>query len=189
MDKKLNITQTLLKGVYLISPNSFEDERGSFTRLFCEKEIKSFFNFSIKQINHSINKQMGTTRGLHFQYEPNAESKIIRCINGKIFDVVVDIRQNSPTFLKCLAIELSEKNKLMLYIPKGFAHGFQTLKNNTEIIYLHSENYNPKNEGSLNIKDPLLNISWPLEIKNLSKRDSEHKFLDKDFKGIKINEL
>lgn len=189
MDKKLNISQTPFKELYIITPNSFKDERGSFSRVFCQNELKEIFNFDIKQINHSVTKDKGSFRGLHFQYEPNAEVKMIKCIKGSILDIVVDIRKNSPTFLKHFAIELSEQNQKMLYIPKGFAHGFQTLENNTELIYLHSNVYTPSNEGALNINDVRLEINLPLEISNISEKDKTHFYISHNFEGIEIDEL
>lgn len=189
MDKKLNIISTKFSGLYIIEPNTFQDERGAFSRIYCEDEMQDIFGKSIKQINHSITKEKGTVRGLHFQYEPHAEIKMVKCVKGGVLDVVVDIRKNSPTFLKIFSIELSERNKKMIYIPKGFAHGFQTLENDTELLYLHSNIYTPSNEGALNIHDPLLNVKWPLDITNLSKRDENHKYLTNEFKGVEVNEL
>ncbi len=189
MDKQLNITSTNIDGLFIIEPNTFSDERGSFSRVYCENELQSIFGITIKQINHSVTKESGTARGLHFQYEPNAEIKMVKCIKGRVFDVVVDIRKNSSTFLKTFSIELSSQNQKMIYIPKGFAHGFQTLENDTELLYLHDSVYTPANEGALNVKDPLLNIKWPLNVKNVSKRDKEHKFLDSNFQGIEVNEM
>ncbi|MFX4242245.1 dTDP-4-dehydrorhamnose 3,5-epimerase family protein [Aliarcobacter butzleri] len=189
MDKKLNITSTSFENLFIIEPNIFKDERGSFSRIFCENELKDIFKFNIKQINHSITREKGTFRGLHFQYEPNSEIKMVKCIKGAIIDIVVDIRENSPTFLQHFSVELTEQNQKMLYIPKGFAHGFQTLKNNTELLYFHSSIYTPSNEGSLNILDKKLNIVLPLDIINLSNKDKNNAFLTDEFKGIKIDEL
>lgn len=189
MDKKLNIIATTIDGLFVIKPNTFSDERGSFSRIYCEEELREVSNISIKQINHSITKYKGTVRGMHFQYEPNSEVKMVKCIRGSVFDVVVDIRKDSPTFLKSYCVELNAENQRMIYIPKGFAHGFQTLEDNTELLYFHSTIYTPSNEGALNIKDPLLEIKWPLAIINLSKRDDEHPYIDTNFKGIEINEL
>lgn len=189
MGKKLNITSTSFDNLFIIEPNTFYDERGAFSRVFCESELHDIFDLQIKQVNHSITKQKGTVRGLHFQYEPNSEVKMVKCIKGSIYDVVVDIRKNSPTFLKTFTIELSEENQKMIYIPKGFAHGFQTLEDETQLLYFHSSIYAPLNEDALNIKDPLLDIKWPLNIINLSKRDESHPFLTEDFKGININAM
>lgn len=180
---------TEFSGLYIIEPNLFKDERGAFCRLFCEDELKDIFKFHIKQINYSLTKEKGTVRGLHFQYEPYAEIKMVKCIKGGALDVVVDIRKDSPTFLQHFLVELTEENQRMIYIPKGFAHGFQTLKDDTELLYLHSSIYTPSNEGALNIDDPLLNIKLPLNIINLSKRDENHPFLTDKFKGVEVNEL
>lgn len=189
MDKKLNLIPTHLDGLFVVEPNKFIDDRGSFSRIYCEEELKEISNIDIKQINHSVTKYKSTVRGMHFQYEPNTEIKMIKCIKGKVFDVVVDIRKGSSTFLEVYSIELTDKNQKMIYIPKGFAHGFQTLEDDTELLYFHSSIYTPSNEGALNIIDPLLNIKWPLKITKLSERDREHKFLDNNFQGIEINEL
>jgi dTDP-4-dehydrorhamnose 3,5-epimerase len=189
MDKKLNILHTSINGVFIIKPIKFEDERGSFSRLFCIKELEKISNIEIKQINHSVSKYKGTVRGLHFQEEPYAEIKIIKCLKGSVFDVIVDIRKNSPTFLKTFSIKLTSKNQKMIYIPKGFAHGFQTLEDNVELLYFHSNVYTPKKEGALNIKDPLLNIKWPENITFTSEKDARHSFLNTNFKGIEINEM
>lgn len=187
MGSKLNILSTEIKDLYIIEPNTFTDERGSFTRLYCQQELETITNITIKQINHSLTKEKGTVRGMHFQYEPNAEVKMLKCIKGAVFDVVVDIRKDSPTFLKTYSVELTQENQKMIFIPKGFAHGFQTLEDDTHLLYFHSEVYIPSNEGAVNVSDPLLNIQWPLDIKNLSKRDQEHTFLDENFQGIEIN--
>lgn len=189
MDKKLNISPTKFKDLYIIEPNSFKDERGSFSRIFCEDELKDIFKFNIKQVNHSLTNKKGTVRGLHFQYEPNAEVKMVKCINGSILDIVVDIRENFSTFLQYFSVELSKKNQKMIYIPKGFAHGFQTLENNTELLYFHSSIYTPRNEAALNISDPILDIKLPLKISNISDKDKIHKFINQDFKGLKIDEM
>ncbi len=161
------------------------DDRGAFGRIFCQDELeRSGVNFDIKQVNHSITREAGSIRGLHFQLPPKCEGKIVKCIKGKIFDVVVDIRENSEYFLRWVSVELSEENQLALYIPPGFAHGFQTLQENTELVYLHSDYYASGLEGGLAYNDPILNIPWPLSVTNLSDRDLKHTALDKEFKGI-----
>jgi dTDP-4-dehydrorhamnose 3,5-epimerase len=180
---------TNFDGLFLIEPTVFSDERGEFYRVYCDQENSEFSDFSVKQINHSITKEKGTVRGFHFQYEPNTEAKIVKCIRGSVYDVVVDIRKGSPTFLGVYTVELSSKKRNMLQIPKGFAHAFQTLENDSELLYLHSEFYTPANEGGLNYKDPMLDITWPLDVKNISERDELHKFLSIDFEGIEINEM
>lgn len=189
MDQKLNIINTDFNGLYIIEPNKFIDERGSFSRVYCEIEMKDIFCKNIKQINHSVTKNKGTVRGLHFQYEPNSEIKMVKCIRGSIYDVVVDIRKNSPTFLKHFTVELTEKNQKMIHIPKGFAHGFQTLEDDVELLYLHSNIYTPDKEGALNIKDPQLDIKWPFTVTHLSNRDKNHPFLNRKFEGIELHEM
>lgn len=189
MDKKLKAISANIEGLFVITPNIFSDDRGTFSRVYCQYELESITKILIRQVNHSTTKKKGTVRGLHFQYGPNAEAKMVKCIKGSVFDVVVDIRKGSPTFLESFTIELTVANQKMIYIPKGFAHGFQTLEDNTELLYFHSNVYAPENETALNVKDPQLDIQWPLEIMNLSKRDSEHKFLDDGFEGIKVYEL
>lgn len=185
----MEIEKTDFEGVFIIKKDPFEDERGAFFRLYCQKEFSKISNFNIRQINYSKTKKKGTTRGLHFQYEPDAEIKIVTCLKGSVFDFIVDIRKNSKTFLKTFSTVLTSENNKSLYIPKGFAHGFQALSDGAELIYFHSEFYTPLNEGALNLKDPLLDIDLPLESINLSKRDESHKFLDKNFQGIDINEM
>ena len=184
MEKKLNIKNTNFEGLFIIEPNIFEDNRGSFSRIFCENELSSILDFNIKQINHSVTSKRGTIRGLHFQYEPNSEIKMIKCVKGSVFDVVVDIRRNSETFLKVFSIELSEFNNKIIFIPKGFAHGFQALEDDTELIYLHSSLYKPSNEGALNPVDKILDITWPEDISNISEKDKNHPFITDKFKGI-----
>ena len=184
MEKKLNIKNTNFEGLFIIEPNIFEDNRGSFSRIFCENELSSILDFNIKQINHSVTSKRGTIRGLHFQYEPNSEIKMIKCVKGSVFDVVVDIRRNSETFLKVFSIELSEFNNKIIFIPKGFAHGFQALEDDTELIYLHSSLYKPSNEGALNPMDKILDITWPEDISNISEKDRNHPFITDKFKGI-----
>jgi len=187
MGNKLKIGNTKFEGLYVLQPVIHEDDRGSFSRVFCVEELAEVLGGeTIKQINHSVTDKKGTVRGMHFHYAPNTEIKIVKCIKGKILDVVVDIRKGSKTFLEAFSIELSAENKSMLYIPKGFAHGFQTLENNTELFYLHTNIYTPNNEGTLSIRDPLLSINFPLDIINLSKKDNEQKFIDNNFKGIEV---
>ena len=187
MGRKLSIKSIYIDGVYVIEPIVHVDGRGVFTRIFCEDELKEIFKEnSIKQVNHSLTYNKGTVRGMHFQYVPNCEIKLVKCISGKVWDIIVDIRKNSPTFLQSFSIELSSENNKILYIPKGFAHGFQSLEDNSELLYFHSNVYAPNNEGALNIRDSLLNINWPLEIIEVSKRDEEHSFIDSDFKGLEI---
>ena len=153
-----------------ISLKKFQDSRGSLTRLFCFRELnKSKIKFNIKQINYVKVKKKGTLKGMHFQINPFEENKIVKLVSGKIFDVVIDVRKNSKNFLKYKTFILSSKDNKTLIIPKGFAHGFQTLTNNCEIIYLHSQYYNRNYERSINPLDPRISIKWPLKISLISK--------------------
>jgi dTDP-4-dehydrorhamnose 3,5-epimerase len=183
---KLKLTKLGLDGAYIIEPNKHADHRGSFSRVFCKEELSSIFDGTIAQINHSITTQKGSIRGFHFQYPPNSEIKMVKCIKGSVYDVIVDIRKNSTTFLQWFGEILSCENMRMMYVPKGFAHGFQTLEEDTQLLYLHSELYTPDNEGALNALDPVLAIKWPLPVCDLSKRDLNHPMIEKDFKGIVV---
>jgi len=187
MGSKLKICSTRFTGLFLLVPHTLSDERGAFSRVFCMEELSPLMQEKrIEQINHSFNSKKGTVRGMHFQYAPDCEVKMVKCMRGSVLDIVIDIRKNSETFLESFSIELSAKNQNMLFIPEGFAHGFQTLEDDTELLYLHTKLYSPKNEGALNVTDPLLDINFPLDIISLSSRDKEHKFLDKNFKGIEV---
>jgi len=181
----MTFTETALKGSYIISLTPFSDERGWFARTYCKKEFAAIgYDKEWVQLNHSFTAAKGTVRGMHFQHPPFSEVKMVRCIAGAVMDVIVDIRKDSPTFLQHVSVELSAANKQMIYIPEGFAHGFQTLEENTELIYHHSEFYQPGVEGGLRYNDEILNIQWPLTVINVSERDNNHPLLDVNFKGI-----
>jgi len=174
----MNFFETPLKGSYIIEINPLKDNRGYFERLYCKKEMHVIgFTKEIIQINHSFSVKKGTLRGMHFQKPPYAEAKFIKCIKGSVLDIAVDIRMKSPTFLSWFSVELTENNNRMYYLPEGFAHGFQTLQENTELLYFHSEFYNPENEGAINYKDPILNLTLNHEITDISKRDSKQPFI------------
>lgn len=167
-----------LDGVYVIKPLPKKDKRGFFQRLYCKKIFaQKKIDNNIVQINNSFSKFKGTTRGLHYQTGRAAEAKIIRCVKGSIINIIVDMRKNSKNYLKHTKIKLTHKNRMMSYIPRGFANGLQTLENNTEIIYFTSNFYNPKFEKGLNILDPKLKIKLPLKISVISKKDKGWKFL------------
>ena len=168
----MKFEEAKLKGLYVIEPEIHVDERGYFTRIFCKKEFtENGISFNIVQINRSLNKKQGTIRGMHFQKSPKAEDKIIQCIKGKIYDVAIDLRQDSPTYGEWFAEELSEENKKMFLIPKGFAHGFQTLTDSCEILYFMSEFYSPQYESGVRWNDPFFNIKWPIKDPILSEKD------------------
>ena len=176
----MRFQEIYLKDSYLIEPNKQEDERGFFARLFCKKEFeKKGLNTKWVQINNSLCKKSATLRGLHFQKSPFQEIKLIRCIKGMIWDVIVDLRKNSKTFGKWFGVKLTEKNKLMIYVPKGFAHGYISLKPNSEILYLVSNFYTPESEQTLLWKDPRIAIDWPLKPKLISDKDKLGKELIK----------
>jgi dTDP-4-dehydrorhamnose 3,5-epimerase len=181
----MKILGTPISGLKLIEATPQVDLRGAFNRLYCEKELNNLIGErSIVQINHSRTEKVGAVRGLHFQRAPHAEMKLIRCLKGCVWDVTVDLRANSPTFLKWFAQELRPANGLMLIIPEGFAHGFQVMEPDSELLYLHTEFYEPKSEGGIRYNDPKVDIGWPLPISELSKRDANLTFIDSDFQGL-----
>ena len=174
----MKFTQLSLAGAYLIEPEKKGDERGFFARYFCANEFENMgLNTNWPQINNSFSGEAGTLRGLHFQLEPSAEVKLVRCVQGSIWDAIVDIRPRSPTFGQWYAHELSSENRLMMYVPKGFAHGFQSLTENSEIIYLVSEPYNANLERNISWNDPQIAITWPSTPTVISERDSSAPFL------------
>ena len=181
IDKK----KPFVEEIKLVNHKVFNDNRGSFSKLYSTNN-KSFLNkdITIKQINISHNMKVGTVRGLHFQNPPVIEEKIVTCLKGSIFDVVVDLRKESKNFLKWQSISLSEKDNFSIYIPKGFAHGFQTLEVNTSLLYFHSEDYVSAADNGINPLDPFLNINWPIEISEISDKDSNQKKIDETFLGF-----
>jgi dTDP-4-dehydrorhamnose 3,5-epimerase len=177
--------QTPLKGSYVITLSPYSDERGWFVRTYCENEFREIgHETKWVQINHSYTAKIGTIRGMHFQLPPFREIKMVRCVRGKVFDVIIDIRKESPTFLQWFGTELSPAAMNMMYIPEGFAHGFQTLSDDSELIYHHSEFYTPGAEGGIRYDDPAIGIEWPIEISSVSERDLKHPLLTREFKGI-----
>ncbi|MDO8412503.1 MAG: dTDP-4-dehydrorhamnose 3,5-epimerase [Gallionellaceae bacterium] len=174
-----------LAGLVLVQRKAIEDHRGFLSRFYCAEEFRAAgVNKSVEQINHTLTRQQGAVRGLHFQHAPHAEVKVVSCMQGEIFDVAVDLRCGSPTFLQWHGEILSAANRKSLLIPEGYAHGFQTLTEGCELLYLHTSSYHPESEGALNIADPRLNIIWPLPITDLSERDRKHPLITQDFKGI-----
>ena len=183
----MNFVPTGLKGSYVIDIFPVEDERGWFVRTFCKDEFSQIGHTKEwVQMNHSFTNDAGTVRGMHFQEPPFSEIKLIRCIAGKVFDVIIDLRRNSETFLKWFGVELSAENKRMIYIPEGFAHGFQTFTDSCQLIYNHSQYYKPGVEGGIKYDDKMIEINWPAVVKNVSERDQNHPFLDKQFDGLNI---
>lgn len=172
-------TQLHIPGPSIIDLEKIEDHRGFFARIYCENEFKNY-GIATKwvQMNQTLTKKKGSIRGLHFQRGPALEAKIVRCIHGAIYDVILDLRENSETYGKWAAVNLTAQNHRMLYIPAGFAHGFQTLEPNTELIYMHSEFYSPECEGGVLYVDPQINISWPLPVVDISQKDQNHPLLN-----------
>lgn len=183
----MKILETKLKGLYVSEVNFIRDKRGSFGRIFCKDELRPILNDKeILQVNISSTKSCGAVRGMHYQNPPHCEMKLVRCLKGKVYDVAIDIRKSSKTFLHWHAEELSEKNRKMMVIPEGFAHGFQALEDDTQLLYLHTNMYYPNYEDGLLYDDPLIDISWPLPVIEVSERDKNHSFLTDKFSGITI---
>lgn len=177
----MKFKETKLKGNYLINLEIKKDKRGFFARYFCEKEfLKQGLNTKWVQANNSLSKEVGTLRGLHFQREPNAEVKLVRCLKGAIWDVVVDLRDGSETFGKWFGAKLSDENRTMMYIPKGFAHGFVSLEPNSEILYMVSNFYSSDSEGTLIWSDKTIGINWPILPLVISEKDKE---------GLKLEQI
>lgn len=183
---RFNIIATPLPGLLVVQRKVIEDHRGFLSRFYCAEEFcAAGVSKPVAQINHTLTRQKGAVRGLHYQNPPNSETKIVSCLRGEIFDVAVDLRRDSPTFLSWHGEILSATNRRSLLIPEGFAHGFQALTEDCELIYLHTANYCPESEGALNVSDPVVGIAWPMPISDLSSRDQNHPFINNnDFQGI-----
>lgn len=184
---RFTILDTPIADLKIIERQQLGDSRGFLSRLFCAEELAAAgWRKPIAQINQTLTQKQGTVRGMHFQRPPHAEMKLVTCLRGAIWDVAVDLRARSPTFLQWHAVELSAANRRALLIPEGFAHGFQTLADDCDLIYLHSMPYAPEAEAGLNPKDSMLSISWPLAISDLSARDEQHPLLDHQFQGVSL---
>jgi dTDP-4-dehydrorhamnose 3,5-epimerase len=172
-------TKTKLKGAFVIEPEKLEDERGFFARAFCQEEFKARgLNTNWVQCNISFNRKKGTLRGMHYQAAPYEEIKLVRCTMGAIYDVIIDLRPESPTFKQWLATELTAENRRMLYVPEKSAHGFLTLLDNTEVFYQISEFYHPESEMGVRWNDPEFAIKWPVElVQIISPKDRGYPFL------------
>jgi len=181
----MTFTPTPLPGSFVISLELFQDDRGWFARTFCKEEFRAIApSIEWVQLNHSFTRLHGTVRGMHFQMPPHQEAKLVRCVAGAVWDVIVDLRRGSPTFLQWFGVELSAANRKMIFVPECFAHGFQTLTDNTELLYHHTHAYTPGSEGGLRHDDPQLAIRWPLPPADLSARDLGHPLLTDSFEGI-----
>lgn len=171
----MKFTETPIHGAMIIELEKHEDHRGYFARGFCKKEFESHgLDHQIVQCNFSKSHHKGTLRGMHYQEKPFSEVKMVRCIKGSIYDAIVDIREDSPTYMKWFGVELTEENYKMLYIPKGLAHGFQTLQDDSVIFYMVTEYYNKDAEGGVRWNDPAFNIKWPLDVSEISDKDKTY---------------
>jgi dTDP-4-dehydrorhamnose 3,5-epimerase len=183
----MKITTTRIAGLSVLEAAPFADNRGSFARLFCARELGEIVaQRSIAQINVSRTRVRGAVRGLHYQKAPHAEMKLVSCLQGRVWDVAVDLRSGSPTYLQWHSEELSPENRKTMVIPEGCAHGFQVLDPDSELLYLHTAFYEPSAEGGIRPTEPLLNIPWPLPIVDLSVRDQTHPLLSPEFAGLHI---
>ena len=181
----MKFEKTKIEGLLILSVNEFNDDRGSFFRTFCKKEfLNQGLDIDFVQMNHSINKKAGTFRGFHFQKKPSSDAKLIRCVSGKVLDILVDLRKDSHTFLDHVKIELSALNQKIIYVPEGVAHGFISLEDNSQLIYHHTAYYDPNSEGSVNLNDPRLGLELPIPVKRISKKDLNTPFLNSNFNGI-----
>lgn len=182
---RFNVTDLPLSGLKLIQRQRLGDARGFLARLFCAEELAlAGWKKPIVQINHTHTAKRGMVRGMHYQTPPHAEMKLVSCIRGEVFDVAVDLRAGSPTFLQWHAETLSADNGRALLIPEGFAHGFQALADGCEMLYFHTAAYCKEAEGGLHVLDPRLDIHWPLPISDLSQRDAEHPWIGDEFQGV-----
>jgi len=181
----MKIEQTKISGVVIVHSQPFKDDRGFLNRIFCQKEMETIQpNIVITQINHSMTKIKGTIRGMHFQNPPHSEMKIVRCIKGSIFDVAVDLRKDSPAFLQWHGEILSAENMKALVIPEGCAHGFQSLEDDIEMIYISTSPYCKEAESGIRYDDPKVGIQWSLNRTVISERDMSYSFLQNNYEGI-----
>jgi dTDP-4-dehydrorhamnose 3,5-epimerase len=172
-------TETRLKGAFVIELERREDDRGFFARAFCQREFAEHgLEPVIAQANIAFNRRRGTLRGMHFQFPPHAETKLVRATRGAILDIIVDLRPESATYLQQVAVELGAEDHRALYVPKRFAHGYQALEDGTETSYQVGEFYSPGTEGGLSPLDPRLGLRWPLPVSQISEKDSKWKLLD-----------
>jgi dTDP-4-dehydrorhamnose 3,5-epimerase len=175
----MTFTETALAGAFVIKPELIKDERGFFARVWSEKEFGEHgLESRLVECDASFNLKKGTLRGMHYQVAPHAQAKLVSCVRGSIYDVVIDLRRNSPTFKKWVATDLSASNRLMLYVPKALAHGFQTLEDNTEVFYQMSEVYVPESARGVRWNDPAFSIPWPADTRTIVERDQNYPDFD-----------
>ncbi len=171
--------ETKLKGAFIVEVKKIEDDRGFFGRAWCKQEFEEHgLNGNIVQLNTSLTKEKGTIRGLHYQVDPYQEVKFIRCTRGRIWDVMIDLRPDSPTFMQWVGTELSADNYKMAYVPENFAHGFVSLEDNSEVYYPVTAFYTPGSERGIRWDDPAFNIDWPIGIRIVSDKDNSHPDFD-----------
>ena len=184
---RFDVTTTRIDGLVVIRRKPIGDDRGFLARLFCDEDFAALgIPMRTRQINHTKTVRKGTVRGMHFQHPPHAEIKLVTCVRGIVFDVAVDLRKGSPTFLQWHAETLSADSPTSLYIPRGFAHGFQTMADDCELLYAHSDPHAPASEGAFHALDPAFSIRWPLPVAEMSERDRAHVHLARDFEGIEV---
>jgi len=184
---RFEVESIFIDGPRVITRQPIGDDRGWFERFFCLETMQAAgWPSQVVHVNHTFTAQKGTVRGMHYQHPPHAEYKYVSCLEGRIFDVLIDVRKGSPTFLKSFGVELSAENHKSLIIPTGFAHGFQSLEPNTKIIYLVSSAYNPDHEDGIHPLDPAVGVEWPLEITSMSEKDADRTNIDDSFLGISL---
>lgn len=182
---RFRILDTPLDGLKVIERQQLGDERGFLSRIFCMDDLAAAgWSKPVVQINHTYTSTRGTVRGLHYQLPPHAEMKLVTCIRGRIWDVAVDLRSRSSTILRWYAQELSSDNNQAMLIPEGFAHGFQALTDDVELLYCHSAAYRADAEAGFNVEDPALSITWPLPIGVVSERDAKHPLIEENYAGL-----
>jgi dTDP-4-dehydrorhamnose 3,5-epimerase len=187
MNARFTFQPTPLAGLTMIERKPISDERGYLERLLCADEFAAKgVQFPVLQANRTMTRHKGTVRGMHFQFPPYAETKLVSCLAGRVFDVAIDLRQASPTFLQWHGVELSADNHKSLFIPAGFAHGLQTLEDDCELLYFHSAAYVAEAEGGIHPQEPKIGIAWPLPVIEMSPRDCSHPALEIGFQGLAL---
>jgi dTDP-4-dehydrorhamnose 3,5-epimerase len=187
MSDRFDIIATPLQGLQLMQRKPLGDSRGYLERMFCQSDFAELLNGkTIVQINHTLTEKIGTIRGMHFQHPPYAETKFVMCLKGEVYDIAVDVRADSPTFLQWHGEILSAANHKTFLIPAGFAHGFQTLTDGCEMLYFHTAAYQSNAEAALNALDPKLAIAWPVQVTEQSTRDKQHPMINPDFQGVTL---
>lgn len=183
--ERFELIETPMAGLHLIQRAVLGDQRGSLSRLFCPDDLAMFgWQWPVAQVNHSYSRQRGTVRGLHMQMPPHSEAKLVTCLRGAVWDVAVDLREGSKTFLQWQAVRLSSENACSYLIPPGFAHGFQTLTDDAELLYCHSHPYVAEAEFGVHYREPKLEIPWPMPVTETSRKDRHYLYLPQEFTGF-----